>query len=142
MGRARNPSEALRRPRRIYLSTRELELLGPHVGPYGFSEWARAVILGVLRSELPAAIEAVEAPPPRPAKEALRLPPWGEADADRCWYEWAPNRKGDAGTLTIHAPRGIKEVDLVGVEIEAGDGVTLRFSDRSLVREIRGQEES
>lgn len=136
MSRQRHAPEALRRPRRIYLSPRELEVLAPHVKGHDFSEWARERLLASLREEMPAAIAAAADVEP-PAKEMLQLPPWGEADGDGLRYAWRP-RSASVGTLTIETPRGRLEIDLTSPEvIESASGVELRFSDRSLVREVR-----
>lgn len=115
-------------------------MLWPHVKGRDFSEWARERLLESLRAEMPAALEAVAgegAEPPRPAREALSLPPWGETDTEGCRYAWEPNLKGNAGTLTIVSPRDRLALDLVGVEIEEREGgVVVSFADRSQVRRI------
>jgi hypothetical protein len=141
MARPRNAPDDLRRPRRIYLSPREVQTLAPHLGSRDFSEWARARLLSSLQGDLPAAREVSagrdEIAPPAP-KETITLPPPGEPDADGCRYRWEPGPKGDSGTLRIVLPDGrALEMDLIGVEVEplTGGGRRLHFADRSMIRD-------
>jgi hypothetical protein len=123
----------------VPLNAGEWERLDEMRGQLPRSRYVRQVLFG--RRDPPAAVEetiqaqqdeageAIVTTPPPVAKELLVLPRGGD------WVY--TERSATAGTLRI----GTNELDLVGVELEGqADGSThLRFSDRSLVRTVRGE---